>query len=311
MTRPIPCRSGSAAILACFLVLLAVPAAADLNCPELKLATGSGEPPPRHARGLLWRVAKPGVAANHVFGTIHLGDPEIVNLAPAVTGAFDRSRAMVMEVKLEDIDPQQWSRSMTFTGGGSLEQQLGRELFGRTASLLDRYGVAREAAAVMKPWAAYMTLMMPPSAKGIPLDLVLAIRAAEAGKAVAGLESADEQVSALSSLPADDQVGLVNDLVCHYDAMQADVKDMKQLYLARDLAGLFAVSSRYELNEMPRYQRLMQQLLWDRNERMVQRMGQYLAKGGTFVAIGALHLPGERGVLGLLEKAGYSVDMVY
>jgi hypothetical protein len=36
-----------------------------------------------------------------------------------------------------------------------------------------------------------------------------------------------------------------------------------------------------------------------------------LAAGHAFIAVGALHLPGERGVLRLLEQRGYRVEAVY
>ncbi len=39
-------------------------------------------------------------------------------------------------------------------------------------------------------------------------------------------------------------------------------------------------------------------------------MTRHLKSGGVFVAVGAAHLPGETGVLNLLEKAGYSVTRV-
>jgi uncharacterized protein YbaP (TraB family) len=34
-------------------------------------------------------------------------------------------------------------------------------------------------------------------------------------------------------------------------------------------------------------------------------------EGGAFIAIGAAHLPGENGVLALLERRGYSVARLY
>jgi uncharacterized protein len=44
---------------------------------------------------------------------------------------------------------------------------------------------------------------------------------------------------------------------------------------------------------------------------MVERMTDRLAEGGAFVAVGALHLPGERGILNLLARRGYRISRVY
>ena len=44
---------------------------------------------------------------------------------------------------------------------------------------------------------------------------------------------------------------------------------------------------------------------------MVDRMQIRLIEGNAFIAVGALHLPGEDGILGLLEKDGFIVTPVY
>jgi uncharacterized protein YbaP (TraB family) len=44
---------------------------------------------------------------------------------------------------------------------------------------------------------------------------------------------------------------------------------------------------------------------------MADRMQARLNEGRAFVAVGALHLYGDRGVLALLERRGWSVTRVY
>ena len=45
-----------------------------------------------------------------------------------------------------------------------------------------------------------------------------------------------------------------------------------------------------------------------RNHRMLASMLTHLAGGKVFVAVGALHLPGDQGLLSLLRKNGFTVE---
>jgi uncharacterized protein len=44
---------------------------------------------------------------------------------------------------------------------------------------------------------------------------------------------------------------------------------------------------------------------------MAFRMQRELRRGNAFVALGALHLYGEKGVLALLESDGYRAEVVF
>jgi len=56
---------------------------------------------------------------------------------------------------------------------------------------------------------------------------------------------------------------------------------------------------------------ILDRLLFQRNVVMVDRMESLLARGNAFIAIGAAHLPGERGVINLLAEKGYTVTLVH
>src|SRR5262249_11590618 len=51
----------------------------------------------KYAKGLLWRVSSPGVAPSHVFGTIHLADPRVLDIPDPVVRALDRSKRYYAE----------------------------------------------------------------------------------------------------------------------------------------------------------------------------------------------------------------------
>ena len=56
---------------------------------------------------------------------------------------------------------------------------------------------------------------------------------------------------------------------------------------------------------------LIKKILVDRNYTMTERMQPMLESGNAFIAIGAMHLPGEEGVLSLLAKNDYEISLVY
>jgi hypothetical protein len=81
------------------------------------------------------------------------------------------------------------------------------------------------------------------------------------------------------------------------------------LYLARDLGGLWRLNLASG-GDPDLQQRFLERLLYARTERMLQRLQPLLEGGGVFVAIGALHLPGDRGLLRLLADRGYTITRV-
>ena len=52
-------------------------------------------------------------------------------------------------------------------------------------------------------------------------------------------------------------------------------------------------------------------LLVGRNQTMAERAAPLLAKGGAFVAVGALHLPGKGGLIARFRAMGYRVVNVW
>lgn len=289
------------------IAFLLTTSAAAFDCPELTTGTKAVDPGGFPA-GLLWRVESGDGAESYIFGTIHISDPRVTQLAPSVLAALERSDHFVMEVMFDADTVAQMSRAMYFQNGRSLSQLLPRELYTRVVDLLARYQVGGAAADRLKPWAAYTTLSLPPDQNAPPLDLVLMNSAQAAGKTLAGLETLAEQIAVFDGLAEYEQIELLALTACHYDRFQAEVDEMIEYYATEDLAAMMRMAARYE---SPLQERFMDLLLRQRNHRMVGRIRGGLARGGMFIAIGALHLPGTEGVLKLLQADGYRISRVY
>jgi hypothetical protein len=179
--------------------------------------------------------------------------------------------------------------------------------------LLAAHGIPAATADLLPLWVIYLTLNQPnPKVMpGLPLDMALMALAEAAGKKVAGLESIVEQMKSLSDLGPSDLLQLLVQTICNYDQIHEDMERLINLYVQRDLSGIFATLHRYEEDGSGSDGRLAESLLWGRNARMIERMVPYLQSGSAFIAIGAMHLPGERGLLALLRRAGFLVEAVY
>jgi uncharacterized protein YbaP (TraB family) len=268
----------------------------------------------RYEHGMLWRIEGAGAPASHVFGTVHLADPRVTSLPPAVARELDQARSLTLEAGIDSADILALAGRMVFNDGRDLPGVAGAELFNRAAKLTAGLGLPEPMLRLFRPWAVAVLLSVPPQDPSNVLDLVLERRAAEQGKPVHQLESMDEQIAVLEGLSQEDQVALLKQAVDEYGHMPRQIGRVVDAYLARDLAGLWRISqesagAREEdrrLNEV-----FTRRLLYERNVRMAERAEPRLREGGAFIAVGALHLYGSGGVLSLLERQGWRVTRVY
>ncbi len=263
-----------------------------------------------YAQGVLWKISKNNKEPNYLFGTIHISDKDVTMLPEAVDKALHESEQFVMEALPDAEQMLSFSQRMFFRDGQQLSELVDTSIYKETKLILSAYHLGPDAVSIMKPWAAFLLMNYPPDA-GDPLDLVLLSLAQQNGATVSGLESLKEQADIFSDLEMSEQVKLLTDTVCHYDVIEEDFIAMKSFYLKRDLSGLYNYTQRYSISREPVYEKLMTKLINDRNKTMAGRMQPMLEKGKSFIAIGAMHLAGENGVLALLEAQGYSVSVIY
>ncbi len=298
------------ALLLLFSLMSVALRAEPSGCRPLEIAEYDYNGPAGFSKGLLWEVSKDGSNPGYVFGTIHVDDSEIVALPHIVETHLQASRHFVMEAVPSYEDAIRLSTSMFFLDGTRLDRMIPAHAFEKAVDILQDYRLTEELVAVLKPWAAFITMSYPVST-GTVLDVKLMQMAYENGASITGLETIEEQVSIFSDMELEDQILMLMDVICHYDKVADDFKQMKRFYLDRDLAGMYVYGQRYIFEDNSVYDEISTRLVEDRNTIMVERMKPVLEKGGAFVAVGAMHLPGEQGILNLLEMEGYTVTRIY
>ena len=109
-----------------------------------------------------------------------------------------------------------------------------------------------------------------------------------------------------------DQIAMLDATIAQSGQVESMFEEMRTAYLDQDPARIFELMQAQQTGFDPALlETFTVRLLNSRNDRMVERMQPQLAEGGAFIAVGALHLPGDSGILKQLEGRGYRLTRLY
>ena len=263
-------------------------------------------------QGILWRIEGAAARPSYILGTIHSDDARVTTLPARVTQIFQQADSFSGEIDMDLPNLMLASQATLLAEGESLQQLLEPGLYQQTVRLLANYGMPELVVQRMKPWAAAATLSLPRPQTGMFLDMLLYTQAAAQGKRVYGLETVQEQVGAMESMPLALQISMLKDAVAQHDQLEQIIEQLITAYLQRDLQALAAISDQAMQQGDERVSQLFEsEVIINRNRRMLERMQPRLQEGNAFIAVGALHLTGEQGLLNLLRNKGLRVSPVY
>lgn len=285
--------------------------AAGLACALPLRAAGAA----RYDQGLLWRVHKAQVEPSHVFGTLHADDPRLAPLPASVQDAFRQSRSLVLEYLADPYGRERFLEAALYLDAHTLAQDIGEAHFERAVEAMRPIGLRRDFVSKLKPWGVLLNLRISRQPAGaVPPDAQLFALARKRRLPVSQIENVEEQVFTFDEMSMAAQVALLKHYLEHRDELDRLAEHTLQAYLARDLRGLWNAQQDYARRHpeiAPHHAELMKRVVLDRSVVMAFRMQRELRRGRAFVAVGALHLYGERGVLALLEEDGYRAQRLY
>ena len=277
-----------------------------------------------NSEALLWKVEKSGAPASYVFGTIHLSDPRVTTLSPKVKEALGGAKTVVLEfVGGQDAAVTAMTAKagelLVYTDGTTLESKLSPEDFAQVKALVGKMGLPGEIAGLMRPWILNMLLSISDCErqkmeKGAEaLDGMIEKQAAAEGKTLAGLETPEQQLQAMTSIPEDQQLQMLKAGLKYAHRSNDMIETLVQMYLKRQIGGAMPLQIALAAKvgtPASAYDGFAKLLLTDRNARMRDAAKPILDNGAAFIGVGALHLPGKAGLITLLRDAGYTVTAV-
>ena len=274
--------------------------------PEAKEVPGNDTP---YKKGMLWKVKKEN-KTNYVFGTIHSQDYTVSNIPPPVRLALLKTRLLLMETVPDESANQIFFSHMYFKDDTRLDNYLDPVMFQRLSSIIVEYGIPDDRVAEITPWAAFSLIGRPKPVRAASQEMNLLNVARQSVAQIKSLESMEEIIASLNKLSIEDQIAILKDAICNHSQIIRDAKILVDLYIDRDLEGIVKFN-RQPHHDEALFERFMQAILYDRNEKLLETIEAAFALGNTFVAIGTSHLADEAGLLSQLAERGYELTMIY
>ncbi len=274
-----------------------------------------------HAQ-LLWEISGNGLEKpSYLFGTHHLAPVSVIDSTAGLTdiiasvdkvyGEMDMKASMNPEGQMKIMAAAQAPADSTLSKLYTPAQLDSIDSFLK-ANISPMVSVAQFEP--LRPGMIATTLTVFINSKAMPefnmqqqIDTEIQTRAAAASKEVAGFETIEDQCQALFGAPILTEAESLMEIVRDENKVIDVARRLSQAYLAGDLEGMFSVmnestdSADKEWND---------RLLNNRNAKWMEVMAGLLPTASVLIAVGAGHLPGDKGLINLLRQNGYTVKPV-
>ncbi len=227
---------------------------------------------------LLWEISGNGLKKNsYLFGTFHTNDKRVFRLSDSTYFAINQAEAVVLETDVTEL----------FVKWDTRREEV-RLLYDENGN---PYTSSRNASKTLYG-----------DENGMPqfLDAYFHQYCFNASKEFYPLESVQDQLNLL---------GGKSDYLPSYSEMESRIVSQEKI------VGLYLNGDIYALDKLMRtsllvYPGLYDELIIDRNELMLKGIDSLLKQKQLFIAVGAGHLAGDKGLINLLRAKGYKLRKV-
>ena len=267
---------------------------------------------------LLWKISGRGIEKpSYILGTHHAVPFTYCDSIPGLMKAFEEVDFVIGEfdmVKMGEMSPAQMhnmQKMMIMPADTTLLSLFSKE----EKELLDAYlketiGAQLEMFSAMKPMTIMVTVqnkilmdIIPDIASMTGMDKYMQTLAVSQGKKVGGLETMEYQMSLLYGSSLEEQADALLEMAQNGNSKELMI-ELTAAYKSQNLDALWSVFK----DQMTRYE--YDALVSERNKNWKKQIVELLPVQSSLFVVGSGHLPGEKGMIKLLKKAGYKVKPV-
>jgi uncharacterized protein YbaP (TraB family) len=241
----------------------------------------------------------------YLIGTMHTDDPRVMAMLEPITPLLARVEVVAIELVPDGIAMLAIGAASMLPGEDTLRAQIGAERFAALLRAARLRGLPESLLDRLKPWAAAVTLGLPELSGDQVMDSAIYLQAVERGMRVVGLENPSEQVRVFDDMPDALQLELLDAMIKNGGMVPMQVEALTVAYLSGDLDRIDEVARAQYADVPPALAQWFQKTLIDqRNATMLRRLLPLFEDGRVLVAVGAMHLGGENGLVAGLQQAG-------
>jgi uncharacterized protein YbaP (TraB family) len=260
---------------------------------------------------LLWEISGNGLKQHsYLFGTFHLMCKSDIQFSNNLKTAITNADEMYLELDMDDPAVMLGGMMMmNMKNGKKLKDLYTPEEYIKLSSFFkDSLHMPINFLETVKPY--FLVAMMYP--KMMPCKSVTGVEeelmklAKQNKKEIKGLETLEFQAAVFDTIPYEQQA---KELLKSIDSMATYTlyfDSMVQVYKSQQLDKMETLFNDEEFG-MQEYQDI---LLYNRNQNWVNQLKLMMKTKSVFAAVGAGHLVGEKGLIGLLKKEGYTLTPV-
>lgn len=262
-------------------------------------------------KSLLWEISGNGLEQpSYLYGTIHMTCD--ASLDANIKKALDDTSLLVLEVDMDDPSmAMKMANDIYMKDGKTLKDLVSAEDYTILSDFLKtQTGMPAEMIGNIKPF--FITAMMYPKlldcAAVQSFENELMKIAHEQEEEVLGLETVEEQMAIFDQIPYKDQAqDLLRSAKDNMSFDKAAFQKMMALYVEKDIEGLAKLMEEDVNLTNTKHKDV---ILDNRNKNWIAKIEDFAKQQPTFFGVGAGHLPGENGVIKLLQKKGYTVKPI-
>jgi len=265
---------------------------------------------------LLWKISGNGLEKpSYLFGTIHMLCKDDAVLSANMQKVISNCDEVYFEVDMDNlIEMLGAMNKMKMIGDTTLKDLLSEADYKKVKDFFEAKGsmLPFSMLETYKPMLAASTLEQGslPCESTAMMEQVIMEEAKSNKKRIKGLETMSYQAGVLDSIPyklqAEQLVTYIDNVNSGNDKDDKQLKEMFEAYKKQDLKKLEEMMVETDAG-MSGFTDIM---LYHRNQNWVKKLKDLLPVKSLLIAVGAGHLPGEKGVINLLRQEGYTVTPV-